>query len=251
LTSALALGSVEHVAIVGGGGKTTLMFSLAEELRLKGRRVITSTTTKIWHHEAQRSPCVVFPHADSAWHDIVGDALDNHGHVFVGQGILESGKVQGISSELAGLLVKEPGVDTLILEADGSAGRPVKAHAQHEPVIPSSATVVIAVMGLEALGQLLEPEVVFRAELFEQITGLRQGERLTPKGLARIFQGSDGLFRGSPEPSRRVVFLNKLDLLSGDQEAKELADLILKTSRLPIDRVVIGSIIKAHYFVTV
>lgn len=245
------MGPVEHVAIVGGGGKTTLMFSLAEELRLKGRRVITSTTTKIWHHEAQRSPCVVFSHADSAWHDIVRDGLESHGHVFVGQGVLESGKVKGISPGLADALFQESGVDNLILEADGSAGRPVKAHAEHEPVIPLSATVVIAMMGLEAIGKLLEPEVVFRAELFEQITGLGQGERLTPKGLARIFHGPDGLFRGSPEPARRVVFLNKLDLLTGEQEAKELADLVLKTSLFPIDRVVIGSIIKAHYFVTV
>ena len=236
------------MAIVGGGGKTTLMFSLAEELRLKGRRVITSTTTKIWHHEAQRSPCVVFLHANSAWHDIVRDGLESHGHVFVGQGVLESGKVKGISPGFADSLFQEPGVDNLILEADGSAGRPVKAHAEHEPVIPPSATVVIAIMGLEAIGELLEPEVVFRPELFEQITGLRRSERLTPKGLARIFQGPDGLFRGSPEPARRVVFLNKLDLLTGDQEAKELADLVLKTSHLPIDRVVIGSITEARYF---
>ena len=248
LISALVLGPGEHVAIVGGGGKTTLMFSLAEQLRLKAGRVITSTTTKIWHHEAQRSPCVLFPDPDSAWHGIVKDALGSHGHVFVGQGVLESGKVQGISPEFADSLFKEPGVDNLILEADGSAGRPVKAHAEHEPVIPLSTTVVIAIMGLEAIGQMLEPEVVFRPELFEQVTGLRRGDRLTPEGLAKIFQGPEGLFRGSPESARRIVFLNKLDLFTGDQEAKELADLVLKASLIPIDRVVIGSITMGHYF---
>ena len=249
LISAVALGPGEHVAIVGGGGKTTLMFSLAEELRVKGgSSVITSTTTKIWHHEAHRSPCVLFPDPDSDWHGIVKDALGSHGHVFLGQGLLKSGKVQGISPEFADSLFKEPGVDNLILEADGSAGRPVKVHAEHEPVIPLSTTVVIVVMGLEAIGQLLKPEVVFRFELFEQVTGLRRGDRLTPEGLAKIFHGPGGLFRGSPEPARRIVFLNKLDLLTRDQEAKELADLVLKASLIPIDRVLIGSITKGHYF---
>ncbi|MEE9419300.1 MAG: hypothetical protein V3W43_07465, partial [Desulfatiglandaceae bacterium] len=57
LADALALEPREHLSFVGGGGKTTLMFSLAHELRQKGKQVITSTTTKIWHHEALSSDC--------------------------------------------------------------------------------------------------------------------------------------------------------------------------------------------------
>ena len=224
------------------------MFALAEELRLGGRRVLTTTTTKIWFREAQRSPCVIFPDSCSGWDEMVGDSIERYGHVFVGQGLLDSGKVQGISPGIADSLFREPRVENLILEADGSAGRPVKAHDKHEPVIPASATTVIAMMGLEALGKRLGPEVVFRVELFQDLTGLKRGDRLTPEGLAKVFQTREGLFRGSPDLARRVVFLNKLDLLPDDQEARKLADLIVKGSYISIDRVVIGSIRKASYF---
>ena len=47
LTTALGLGAKEHVAIVGAGGKTSLMFALAEELRMHGGRIVTGTTTKV------------------------------------------------------------------------------------------------------------------------------------------------------------------------------------------------------------
>jgi len=60
LFSALDLGSRELVALVGGGGKTSLLFALAEELHQGKKLVVTSTTTKVRHREAQRSPCIVF-----------------------------------------------------------------------------------------------------------------------------------------------------------------------------------------------
>ena len=37
----------EVISLVGGGGKTTLMFALARELSLSGQKVITTTTTRI------------------------------------------------------------------------------------------------------------------------------------------------------------------------------------------------------------
>ena len=68
LFSALALGQREHVALVGGGGKTTLMFALAGELLQAGKKVITTTTTKIRGQEATRAPYKVFALSDPARH---------------------------------------------------------------------------------------------------------------------------------------------------------------------------------------
>lgn len=247
LVSALDLGSKEHIAIVGGGGKTTLMFGLAEELRHTGHRVVTGTTTKVWQTEALRSPRVVLSLFDSAWHEKVKDGLFELGHVFVAENLLESGKVQGITGEQADGLYNSDYVDYLVLEADGAAGRPIKAPGDHEPVIPSSVSMVVAMMGLEAIGKTVGPEVVFRPERFESLTGLEPGDKLMPTGLARIFKASEGLFKGTPSSARRVVFLNKLDLVPGDQQAKDLADLLLMPGGGPIDRVIIGSIPKKRF----
>ena len=56
LIEALALGSRELISLVGAGGKTTLMFALAEELRILNRRVVTTTTTKIVPPAPEESP---------------------------------------------------------------------------------------------------------------------------------------------------------------------------------------------------
>ncbi|MCP4665590.1 MAG: putative selenium-dependent hydroxylase accessory protein YqeC, partial [Deltaproteobacteria bacterium] len=156
-------------------------------------------------------------------------------------------KVEGISPKRADAMFQEPLLDYLIVEADGAAHRPVKAPAQHEPVIPSSATVVVALMGLEAMGKDLGEEMVFRPERFERITGLVPGERLTPEILSRLFLSPKGLFKGSPPTARLVAFLNKVDLVGEEQGARELAGLVLKDAKSPIDRVVIGSVVKGRY----
>jgi probable selenium-dependent hydroxylase accessory protein YqeC len=247
LTAALALEPREHVALVGGGGKTRLMFALAEELRQAKKRVITSTTTKIWHREASDSTHVGFVQLHPTWRDELREVLKAHGHGFLGHSLLESGKVQGIDPSLADELYEEKGVDYLIVEADGSAGRPVKAPAEHEPVIPDTATKVVGMLGLEALGQELSPEIVFRVDLFCKMAKIGDRERLTASVLSRLFLHPDGLFKGAPTSSKRVAFLNKLDLRPDEQGARNLSDLILEGRGGRVNRVVIGSLKESIY----
>ena len=247
LISALALGPREHIAIVGGGGKTSLCFALAEELMQTGTRVITSTTTKVLYREANRAPCVVFCPSGSAFHEDVKEGLRRDGHVFVAQRLLESGKVEGVTRTMADALFLDQQVDHVIVEADGAAGKPVKAPAAHEPVIPSSVTMVIAVIGLEAMGRPLDSEIVFRPELFREITGLEDGETITPAALAKVFQSPDGLFKGAPDVARRIAFFNKLDLLASEEKGRALARLLLRDPHARVERVVMGSLLRKEY----
>jgi len=247
LIHALGIGPREHIAIVGGGGKTSLCFTLSEELIEIGKRVISSTTTKVLHSEASRAGCVVFCPSGSAFHEDVKEGLKRDGHVFVAQRLLESGKVQGVTRTMADSLFLDLQVDHVIIEADGAAGRPVKAPAAHEPVIPTSATMVIAVIGLEAMGRPLDSEIVFRSGLFREITGLEDGETITPSTLARVFQSPNGLLKGAPDSARKVAFLNKLDLLADDQGAKALALLLLRDPHARVERVLMGSLLNKEY----
>jgi len=251
LTAALGLEPKEHVALVGGGGKTRLMFTLAEELRQARKRVITSTTTKIWHRQASDSTHVGLVQSHPNWRDELSGVLKTHGHGFLGDSLLESGKVRGIDPTLADELYQGMEVDYLIVEADGSAGRPVKVPAEHEPVIPRSTTKTVAVLGLEALGQQLSPEIVFRIDLFCNLAEIEESDRLTAPVLSRLFLRPDGLFKGTAPPAKRVAFLNKFDLLFEKQEARDLADLILGEKGSQVDRVVIGSIKESIYKIIV
>ncbi len=249
LFAALDLGPRELVALVGGGGKTSLLFALAKELLQREKRVVTSTTTKVSHHEAQRSPCVVFTGSLPSWKDKLREGLQTHGHVFLALAPLDSGKVDGISPSIANDLYQDGGIDYIITEADGASGRPVKVPADHEPVIPSSSTKVVAMLGMEAVGKPIGPEVVFREDLFCKLTGLDLGERLTPSVLAGLFLSPEGLFKRTPSSAKRMVFLNKRDLLAENTEAEELAGFILRHELNRVERVVIGSLKDRDYTV--
>lgn len=247
LVSALAISRREHIALVGGGGKTTLMFALAGDLLQAGYKVITATTTKIWLQEASQAPCDISMLSDFDWRAGIKQGLEKYGHVFVFTRPLDSGKVEGVLPEVADRLSVYPGVDHLILEADGASGRPLKAPAQHEPVIPSTATIVVAVIGLEALGKNFDESVVFRAPLFEKLTGLAPDKKITPDCLVKIFESPKGLFKGSPASARRIAFLNKADLLPDDHMARDLAYEILLSRSASVDSIVIGSLAKREY----
>ena len=243
----LGLGSREHVALVGAGGKTSLMAALARELHGSGRRVVTSTTTKVWYREALGAPCIIFVDEDHSWKDSLRTGLASHGHVFLGKGLLESGKVQGISTALLDEVFLDQDMDCLIVEADGAAGHPVKAPDVHEPVIPKSATAVVAMAGLEAMGQPVGPETVFRSDIFCRLTGAKPGQVLTGTVLARLFAAAEGVFKGTPDAAQRIVFLNKADLLDHMAEALDLAALIRKKASPPVERLVVGSLITGTY----
>ena len=247
LISALGFGPREHIAIVGGGGKTSLCFALAEEMLQSGARVITTTTTKVRHKEARRAPFVIFCSSASPSYEDLKDGLKREGHIFTGQGLLESGKVEGITRAMADSFFQDLQVDYVIIEADGAAGRPVKAPAAHEPVIPSSTTMVIAMIGLEAMGRPLDPEIVFRPGLFKEITGLEDGETMTPEALSRVFLSPNGLFKNAPGAAKRIAFLNKLDLLASEEEGKILARLLLSDPHAAVERVVMGSLSREEY----
>lgn len=244
--SALGLGQKGHIALVGAGGKTRLLFALARELLRRGRRVVTTTTTKVWQWQAMRAPLLVFTRENPDWRGALRQGLDAHRHVFLSSAALGSGKAEGIPPEEADRLYVEPWLDFLLVEGDGAAGLPLKAPGPHEPVVPGSSTMVVAMMGLEALGAVARPEVVFRMEAFEALTGLRPGDSISPEAVARIFTRPAGLFKNTPSHASRTVFLNKMERLSGPHELEALVQALDATDARP-DRIVAGSVLKSDY----
>ena len=247
LAEALVLGPREHVALVGAGGKTTLLFALAEELQRTGKRVLVSTTTKLWHREALRASDLLFADQEPEWRGKLEKGLKKKACLFLAQTLLDSGKVQGIAPSHADDLYAKGIMDYLLLEADGAAGHPVKAPVGREPVIPNSATKVVAMLGLEALGKRLEPEVAFRMEAVQRVTGLAQGERLTASALHHLFCDAEGLFKGTPRSAVRIGFLNKLDLITDEKEATSLARLIVERAGGNVECVVCGSLKRGSF----
>ena len=126
-------------AVIGSGGKTTLLRTLGTELAEVGGRVLLCTTTKI----------LPFPGLPCACDRAELDDLAASRLLCAGMP-LENGKLTVPEIPMAELAAR---FDYVLVEADGSARLPLKAHASHEPVIPPEAGQTICVFGLSALGR--------------------------------------------------------------------------------------------------
>jgi probable selenium-dependent hydroxylase accessory protein YqeC len=242
LTDSLGLQEREMISLVGAGGKTTLMFRLAKELVLQGKKVITTTTTKILEPLSEETVRLIVDSDEKKLQHLVALHLDRDRHLTVARERLGSGKLRGVSPEVAANLWNSTGADTVIVEADGAAGRPVKAPREHEPVIPSNTTLVIALLGLDAIGRQLNDENAFQPELISKMTGVRVGEKMTGPMLAILMTHREGIFKGAPAGSRVVSFINKIDLPGGLQKGRALAREILNRKHPRIERVVLGQL---------
>ena len=77
------------------------------------------------------------------------------------------------------------------MEADGSRGLPLKAHAPWEPVVPGVSSQTILVVGASGLGRPVR-EVAHRAERFCELAGCAPGDAATPELVARVI-AAEGL----------------------------------------------------------
>jgi probable selenium-dependent hydroxylase accessory protein YqeC len=240
LIESLDIRGKEVISLVGAGGKTTLMFRLAKELLLAGEKVVTTTTTKILEPSSEETPCL-FVHSDEEkLRQLALQHIDQFRHVTLAQERLEAKKLKGISPELVGLLWNSPEIDMVIIEADGAAGRPVKAPREWEPVIPFHTTLVIGLLGVDGVGKELTEENLFQAERISQLTGIPLGGKMTCKGMAVLVVHPQGIFKGAPHASRRVAFINKVDVPEGIIWGRDIGKEILEKGSPQIERVILG-----------
>jgi probable selenium-dependent hydroxylase accessory protein YqeC len=251
LTEAFNIRPGEVISIVGAGGKTTLMFALAREImKDAGGLVITTTTTKIYPpSESDTRHVLISPDRDEIM-DFVIKRGDRYGHITIASEFIPStGKLKGIDPELLTTLSKLDTVTTVIVEADGAAKRPLKApDTAFEPVIPENSSLVIAVVGIDALGCVMDDQHVFRSEIAARLTGTAPGETVSLETIAVLVTHRSGIAFGAPPQARIVPLINKVDLAGVLNDARDLASRILAAHHPQIDRVVLGQV-KFHPYV--
>jgi probable selenium-dependent hydroxylase accessory protein YqeC len=242
LSESLGLKAREMISLAGAGGKTTLMFRLAKELFLKGKRVVTTTTTKILEPASGETVSLFINLDEEELKQFVHKHLDEYKHITIARERLESGKLKGVSSDLVNDFWSSNEIDYIIIEADGAAGRPVKAPREGEPVIPSSTTLVVAILGVDGVEREVNEENVFQAERVSKLTGIPMGEKMTDEAMAVLMTHREGIFKGAPSSARVIAFLNKVDIPNGVIKAKGIAQKIMERKHLQIERVVLGQL---------
>jgi molybdenum cofactor cytidylyltransferase len=203
------------VVLVGAGGKTSVLFRLANEIASTGRRVVTTTTTRIFAAQMAQSPVHLTVNNGAVDESRLAALLDSHGQCLLVTGIegqkaagVESGVVDRVAAQAASL-----GIAAILVEADGSQRLPVKAPAPHEPVIPDSTTLLIPVLGLDSLGLKLAEPYVHRPQQLRALLGVEDAERrFTPEMAARLLVDPLGGAKRKPAGARLLPLLNKAEV---------------------------------------
>ncbi len=130
----------------------------------------------------------------------------------------------------------------LLIEADGSRRKPLKAPNQNEPVIPEFVDQVVVVAGLTGLGKPLSEQFVHRPDIFAHLSGLMLGESITIEALSHVLTHPSGGLKNIPRQACRISLLNQADNPELQADGKTLAKKLL-----PIfHSIVIGSLENAQ-----
>jgi len=250
ISEALDLKGRAFISLVGAGGKSTLFNRLAEELVLTKKKIILTTTTKMFAWQLvpfiKKSKLI-----EGQEEEVIQNCIKKYfsvknqkGQVVVIQKRIEEKgeeKLSGPPPEWLDKWWEEGLAGFFLVEADGAAGRPIKAPASYEPVIPLSTTDLIGLVGIEAIGLPLQEENVFRSHIFTQLTGVKLGEKIGIETLTALICHPEGLFKNAPKDCRCHLFINKVENSKTQKVAEELAFQVLKTCPQRISDIIMGA----------
>lgn len=242
LKEAMEINGKEVICLVGGGGKTTLMFALAKELTDSGRCVITTTTTRIFEPTPLQTERLILNRDEDLLLKQLSGEIEKYRHVTIAREKLVTGKLSGITRNMAMKVSEISRVSHVIIEADGAAHNSLKAPNETEPVVPSNTTLVIAMAGIDALGRKLDEENVFRADIAAKLLHIPLGTVISAKMMAELIIHPKGILKESPGLARIVPFINKTDIDNGREKARQVAHEILAINNPRIKKVLLGQV---------
>ena len=219
LIPALRLPAAPRVGFAGAGGKTAALFRLAREY---GNAWVTTTT------HLSVAQAALADHHFFGEEGILPDPP--RGVVLFTAPVAESRLGAMDSLTLNRVLTLADSLQMpLLIEADGARRLPLKAPAEHEPVIPPFVDTVVVVAGLSAMGRPLAVDCVHRPERFAELSGLSIGEPINIEALARLLLHPLGGLKNIPPTARRVALLNQADTADLQAAGQRLASHLLPT----------------------
>lgn len=206
-------GKKHTICLVGGGGKTTVMYELAAMWAACGCRVLVLTSTHILQ------PADGSFAADAA---AVHNLWQQRRYAVIGTPEFATGKLTLPPQSVYEALQLQ--ADVILCEADGSKHQPCKAPAAHEPVLLPDSDIVLAVAGMDALGRPLA-QACQRPQLAAELLGCSAEKIIDAQMLAALLLSEQGARKNVGKRTFYIV-LNKCDLLPAAQQEEMLRLLV-------------------------
>jgi len=233
LSDYIKLNKNEIISFVGAGGKTTMMFKLAEELR-QNNKVLVTTTTKIYIPLDDRYDFICTDSEELS--SFI--AKKENGIYILGLGVNSENKILGLSCKQLDELA--PHFDYILIEADGAKEKQLKGWNEFEPVIYDKTTKTIGIIDIQAFGMVINEESVHRSEIFCEITGAKQGDTVNLEHLLKLIVHPKGMFKSAR--GEKILYINKVEGPNDLIIANSLIDEIALNPKKFIDKVFIGSL---------
>ncbi|MDO9536357.1 MAG: selenium cofactor biosynthesis protein YqeC [Bacillota bacterium] len=221
LADSLELKEREIISAYGAGGKSTLLNRLAHELAGSQKKVILTTTTKIYKPAGIH--CVIKSDLKKAIIE-AGELLKKHDLIALGSSLLPENKLNGIEISWVKKIFESGIASYLLVEADGSAGRPIKGYASYEPVLPPDSSLILPVLGIDAIGKAVGPMDVHRPEILSKITGAEAGEPLGVDHLIKCLKYMIKRGHNMSPQARIIPIVNKVELTKETNLIKSIGE---------------------------
>lgn len=206
-------GKKHTICLVGGGGKTTVMYELAAAWAACGCKVLVLTSTHILR-PVDGSFAADVPAVQNLW--------QQGRYAVIGNPELATGKLTAPPQDLYEALQLQ--ADVILCEADGSKHHPCKAPAAHEPVLLPDSDIVLAVAGMDALGNSLA-QACQRPQLAAALLGCSLDSVIDEQMLVALLLSEQGARKNVGTRGFYIV-LNKCDLISAAQQEEMLRLLV-------------------------
>ncbi len=216
------------ISIVGAGGKTTLMYFLAEQYAGRGHNTLVTTTAHILRparFEAENAEEIRRLWQKGRYAVIGRKSSDNK---------LTAPENIGEYISMA---------DSVIIEADGAKTLSFKAPESHEPAIYPKSDIAIGSAGLDALGRRLK-DACFRAERAAELLGCDEEHIITAEDIALMLSSYEGQ-RKNTEGMRYYALLNKCDNEDLLKDALYIKELLNKNG---VSDVIISALKEGKFY---
>lgn len=208
------------ISFVGGGGKTSLIYELGEELSRVGKKVIVTTTTRMFIPEknvvlsGKREDIIRLLQSENM---ITVGMVDYEKKVKVQSNEFKvenaadnmernKKKIMGLPKRMTEALIYL--ADYVLVEADGSRRLPLKMPAEHEPVILNGSNMVVGVCGIDAIGKTIK-ETCHRPNLVSEFLEAGEEHIINESDIAKILLSHKGQ-RKNVNCDYKVI-INKVD----------------------------------------
>ncbi len=213
------------IAVLGGGGKTSFMFQVGNELASQFEKVLLTSITKA----GPENTIPIFLPDDKGKFDIELK-FTKQNPVFLLREKIHQNKYRGISE--MDLNKIRHSVDITVFEADGARNLPLKAHNNHDPIVPQFATHAVILIGADVVDTHIRDGKVHRPELFCEKWQLTPNDVLSSEIIANVVTHPNGYLSKINTQIPITYFVNKAGVYP--KEAESLAKAIGQSTNYPV-----------------